>query len=119
MNDQITPLETGLGLFVKMEKPDFIGKGALVAQGKPSRKRVGLKLTDRGIAREACQIFADAQGALPIGQTTSGTHCPFLGYAVAMGLVAVDYALPGTAVWIDVRGRKLRAEVVKLPFYKA
>ncbi len=118
MDENITPVETGLGFFVKMDKEDFIGKAAMAAQGKPARKRVGLKLTDRGIAREACDVYAAAEAAEPVGRTTSGTHCPYLGYAVAMALVPVGSAALGTALWIDVRGRRLRAEVVKLPFYK-
>jgi aminomethyltransferase len=118
MDENIMPAETGLGIFVKMDKEDFIGKAAMAAQGKPARKRVGLKLTDRGIAREACGVFALADAAEAVGKTTSGTHCPYLGYAVAMALVPVEYAALGTALWIDVRGRRLRAEVVKLPFYK-
>ena len=50
--------------------------------------------------------------------TTSGTHCPFLGYPAAMALVDIGFKDPGTALEVDVRGRRVAAEVVKLPFYK-
>ena len=109
----ITPLEAGLGRFVKMEKPDFIGKSALQADIK--RKLVGLKVTGRGIIREHMQIFADER---EIGFSTSGTHCPFLGAPYAMALVDKDYSALKTPVEADVRGRRVTAEVVPLPFYQ-
>jgi aminomethyltransferase len=115
MTDEITPFEAGLGMFVKMEKEDFIGKDALEKLGTPHRVRVGLELTDRGIAREECAVF---DGETEVGITTSGTMAPFIGKAIAMALVQKDYAATGTPVQIDVRGRKLAARVVDLPFYK-
>ena len=115
MDDTITPKEAGLGIFVKMDKEDFIGKKAIEAKGPLTRKRVGLKVTGRGIVREQQAVYADGK---QIGITTSGTHCPYLGYPVAMALLDVNYKEPGTAVEVDVRGRRVAAEVVKLPFYK-
>ena len=115
MTDTITPFEADLAAFVKMEKADFIGKDALLKGGIPNRTRVGLSLLDRGIARENSPVFcADKE----IGLVTSGTFAPYLGCAIAMALLDKYYATVGTVVEIDVRGRKLRAEVVKLPFYK-
>ncbi|MEG0995523.1 MAG: glycine cleavage system aminomethyltransferase GcvT, partial [Clostridia bacterium] len=76
MDDSVTPFETGLGNYVKLDKPGFIGKAALVAAGEPRRARVGLRMTGRGIAREHFPVFRrDKQ----VGLTTSGTHCPTLG----------------------------------------
>lgn len=115
MDDAITPKEAGLGIFVKMDKEDFIGKKAIEAKGPLTRKRVGLKVTGRGIVREQQAVYADGK---QIGITTSGTHCPYLGYPVAMALLDISYKEPGTAVEVDVRGRRVAAEVVKLPFYK-
>ena len=57
MNDEISPKEAGLGIFVKMDKPDFIGKSALEQKGAPTRRRVGLKVTGKGIIREAQYVF--------------------------------------------------------------
>ena len=79
------------------------------------RRRVGLKMTGRGIAREECPVY---DGERQIGVVTSGTHCPWLGCAVALALVEADYKGPGTPVQVDVRGRRVEAEVVKTPFYK-
>ncbi len=115
MNEDITPFEAGLSFGVKMEKPDFIGKAALAAAGEPSRVRVGLVMTGRGIAREHQDVFL---GDERIGETTSGTHCPAVGKAVAMALVDVAHSAPGTLVDVDVRGRRVSAQIVPLPFYK-
>ena len=73
-------------------------------------------MTGRGIAREHCDVWADGQ---MIGHTTSGTHCPYIGAAIAMALVDKQYTQVGQQVEVDVRGRKISAEVVALPFYKA
>ena len=115
MNDEITPLETGLNFAVKMDKPDFIGKAAIEAKGEPKIKRVGLKVTGRGVIREAEDVLVDGK---VVGHTTSGTHCPFLGYPVAMALVDPKYSELGQKLEVSVRGRSVEAEVVPLPFYK-
>ena len=115
MDDTVSPLETDLGFFVKLDKEDFIGKDALLAAGEPNRCRIGLKVTGRGIAREHCPVYV---GDKQIGMTTSGTHCPFIGLPVAMALVETGYGEIGTEVEIEIRGRKVTAEVIALPFYK-
>lgn len=115
MTDDITPLEAGLGIFVKMGKAEFVGKEALEAKGAPQQKRVGLKVTGRGIIREHADVYV---GDKKIGQTTSGTHCPYVKAPLAMALLESEYTAVGTAVEADVRGRRVAAEVVKLPFYK-
>ncbi len=115
MDEQVTPLEAGLGFAVKMTKEDFIGKKALEEKGEPARKRIGLKVTGRGIIREHQDVYL---GDRLIGHTTSGTHCPYLGCPVAMALVDADCTEPGTKVEADVRGRRVEAQIVPLPFYK-
>lgn len=115
MDDTITPLETGLNFAVKMKKEDFIGKRAIEDKGPLQRKRVGLKVAGRGIIREEAPVFYDGK---EIGRTTSGTHCPFLGYAAAMAMLEIGYTELGTMVEAEVRGRIIPAEVVALPFYK-
>ncbi|WHH57164.1 glycine cleavage system aminomethyltransferase GcvT [Petroclostridium sp. X23] len=115
MDDTVDPLETGLGFAVKMQKDDFIGKKAIEAKGDFTRKRIGLKVTGRGIIREHEDVFSGEQ---LIGHTTSGTYCPYLGYPVAMALLDIAYTGIGTKVEVVVRGRKVEAEVVKMPFYK-
>ena len=115
MDDTVTPFETDLGVFVKMDKADFIGKQALAAKGEPQITRVGLKVTGRGIVREHCALYQNGQ---LVGQTTSGTHCPFIGGAIAMALVDKSASLVGTALEADVRGRRIAVEVIPTPFYK-
>lgn len=115
MDETINPLEAGLDFSVKMQKEDFIGKAGIEKNLPVSRKRVGLKVTGRGIVRENCPVFL---GERQIGVTTSGTHCPYLGYPVAMALVKADQTEAGTGVEVDVRGRRVAAEITPLPFYK-
>jgi len=113
MNDSIDPLETCIEVRGKMKK-EFIGRDAIEAKGAFTRKRVGLKVTGRGVARENEKVFV---GDKEIGWTTSGTHCPFLGYAVAMAILDIDYTEIGTQVEVDIRGRRVSAEVVATSFY--
>ena len=115
MDDTVTPFETGLGNYVKMEKADFIGKRAMIEKGEPSIARFGLVMTGRGIAREHCTVF---KGDKEIGHTTSGTLCPFVNKAVAMALLQKEGLSLGDIVEVDVRGRRIAAEIVPLPFYK-
>lgn len=114
MDETVSPLEAGLSFAVKMTKDDFIGKKALE---KPvARKRIGIKVTSRGIVRENSNVFSEG---LLIGKTTSGTLLPYCDYAGAMALINASADVKtGTAVSVDVRGRILDAEVITLPFYK-
>ena len=114
MDDTVSPLETGLDHFVKLDKDDFIGKAALVAAGMPTRARVGLKMIGRGIAREHFPVFA---GETEIGHTTSGTFIPTQEAALAMALISAEHCAIGTRLFVDIRGKKVEAEVVPLPFY--
>ena len=115
LSAEINPYEAVLGIFVKMDKPDFIGKAALEKARPVSRRKVGLKVTGRGIIREHCDVYV---GDEKVGFVSSGTHCPYLGYAVGMAMVPVEYKEPGTKLLVDVRGRKVECEVIKTPFYK-
>lgn len=111
LSEVLSPRVAGLGPFIKMDKPAFIGKEAL--EPKRTQKRIGLVLTDKGIAREGAPVY---DGDREIGGVTSGTKSPTLDKAIAMAIVPVEFE--GEAAQIDVRGRKLAAQVVKLPFYK-
>lgn len=111
LNEDFLATEVGLNIFIKMDK-DFIGKKAL-AENPPKYKRKGVKLIDRGIAREHSDVYA---GGRKIGFVTTGTHSPTLGYAIAMVRIEKDF--DGDTVEIDVRGRRLKAQVIKMPFYK-
>ena len=115
MDDDVSPLETGLGFAVKMKKDDFIGKKALEEHAELTRKRVGLEVIGRGIIREHQDVYADGK---VIGHTTSGTKGPFIDKAVGMALLETDYTDVGTKLQVDVRGRMIDVQVVALPFYK-
>lgn len=115
MDDTITPYEAGLGFCVKMKKENFIGKAALEGKKDVTRKCVGLKVTGRGIAREHQEVYV---GDKKIGFTASGSHCPFLGGAYATAILDIDYTEIGTKVEVDVRGKRVEAEVFPTPFYK-
>lgn len=115
MNEDITPIEASLSFAVKLNKEDFIGKDALIRQKTPTRNRVGLKIIGRGIAREESNVYKDDKR---IGFTTSGTHLPYVNYAGAMALIDTEYSIEGTKLEVDVRGKRIEAIVVALPFYK-
>jgi aminomethyltransferase len=117
LDDSTTPLEAGLDWVVKFSKSSFIGREALLKQketGVP-RKLVGLEMTDAGIARGGYPIFAQGER---IGEVTSGTKSPTLQKAIAMAYVRTDHATVGNSVEVEIRGRRARARVVPLPFYR-
>ena len=116
LRDDLSPLEAGLGRFVKLDREDFVGRAALLAQKTAgiARKRVGLEIIDRGIAREGAPVLQDGKA---VGVVTSGTMSPTLERAIAMAMVPKELAEPGTTLAVDVRGKALQAKVVKLPFY--
>lgn len=115
MDDTITPIEAGLGFAVKMQKEAFIGKEALEANGPIAKKRVGLKVIDRGIVRGHSPLY---HHNTQVGLSTSGTHCPYLDYPVAMALVDTAHSAPGTILEAEVRGKRIKTVIVPLPFYK-
>ena len=113
-----TPFEAGLGRVVKLSKPaDVTGRAALekAAADGPRKRLVGLVLRGRGIARHGYPVL-DAGG--PTGVVTSGTMSPTLGTAIAMAYVAPHHAEPGTMLDVEIRGARVAAEVVPLPFYR-
>ncbi len=118
LNDEITPLEADLGWSVRLKKSaDFIGKSALLQQKEAGlqRKRVGVVLKEKAIARAGSELYvADTK----IGELTSGTLSITLGYPIGMGYADVAYTTPGTAITVDVRGKRIPAEIIALPFYK-
>ncbi|HKI04834.1 MAG TPA: glycine cleavage system aminomethyltransferase GcvT [Thermoanaerobaculia bacterium] len=117
LDETTTPFEAGLGWVVKLDKGDFLGRGALVAQkaaGTP-RKLVGFEVQGRGIARQGHGVVTDG-GA--VGTVTSGTWSPTFEKALGMAYVPPELAAPGTALTLDVRGKALQAVVVELPFYR-
>jgi aminomethyltransferase len=117
MDESTTLVEAGLGWIVGWKKADFIGKSVLDAQkaNGVKRKLVGFEMTERGIARGGNPILVDG---VDVGKVTSGTQTPFLKKAIGLGYVPATAAQPGQALEIDIRGRRVAAMVVPLPFYK-
>lgn len=118
IDDTTSPIESGLGWITKFTK-DFIDKDVLLAQkenGTP-RRLIGFTMIDRGIPRKDYRIL-DGNGN-EIGVVTSGTQSPSLDQAIGMGYVKNDFKAPGTEIFIEVRNKSLKAEISKLPFYKA
>jgi aminomethyltransferase len=117
IDDTTSPLEAGLGWITKFSK-SFVNSAELEAQKAAgvARKLVGFELWDKGIPRHDYPI-TDAQGAV-IGKVTSGTMSPTLGKAIGLGYVPTAMAAPDTEIYIEVRGKLLKAQVVKIPFVK-
>lgn len=118
LGPDITPLEAGLGIFVKLGKGDFNGREALQSQkdsGVP-RKLAGIEMIDRGIPRSHYPIYSEA--GIKIGEVTTGTQSPTLKRNVGLALLDSSFVQTGTEVYVEIRGKKLKARVVPAPFYK-
>ncbi len=117
IDDTTSPLEAGLGWITKFTK-DFTARPILEQQKAEGvqRKLVGLEMVDKGIPRHGYKI-QDAEGN-EIGYVTSGTQSPTLGKAIAIAYVAKGFAAEGTEVFVVVRDKALKAQVVKMPFLK-
>ncbi|MEE1945974.1 glycine cleavage system aminomethyltransferase GcvT [Pedobacter sp. KR3-3] len=117
IDDTTSPIEAGLGWITKFTKP-FTNSEALLAQKEAGvqRKLIGFEMIDRGIPRHDYPIV-DALGNV-IGKVTSGTQSPSLQKAIGMGYVNKEMAKEGTEIFIDIRNSKIKAKVVKFPFYK-
>jgi aminomethyltransferase len=119
LNETIDPIQAGLGWAVKLDKGEFVGRQALAdaAESIAVRpQRVGLELEGKRAAREGSPVLADE--TTPVGAVTSGSYVPWLEKSIAMGYVVPKYGYAGAKVLIDVRGSKIPAAVVPLPFYK-
>jgi aminomethyltransferase len=117
IDETTSVLEADLGWIVGWKKTDFIGAEALRQQKAEgvTRRIVGFELEERGIARHGYDVYVDGAKA---GVVTSGTQTPFVKKAIGMAYVPVDRTAPETAIEIDIRGRRTRARIVPLPFYK-
>jgi aminomethyltransferase len=118
IDDTTSPLEAGLGWITKLKKGDFIDSDYLnnqKAEGT-ARRLVGFEMVERGIPRHD-YLIEDAEGNV-IGKVTSGTQSPSLGKAIGLGYVSQSFAKSGSEIYIAIRNKKIKAEVVKLPFYK-
>lgn len=117
LTDEITPLEAGLGIFVKLDKEEFIGKEAIAAQKAEGLKRkiVGIELKDKAIPRHGYDVEVDGK---VIGQVTTGYNSISTGKSVCMALIDAEYAKLGTEVAVRIRKRVFPGEVTKKRFYE-
>jgi len=115
------PMQAGLGRVVNLKKEgDFVGRAAVEA-GPPDGARVliGLRADGKRAGRAEYSIFDGDTGDTLVGAVTSGALSPSLGYPIAMAYVDAALSAPGTALQLDVRGSRVAASVVPLPFYTA
>ena len=115
LGDDITPLDAGLDRYVKLNKSDFVGKGALAAQktGGLKKRLIAFKLTESGVPRQGYEITVDNA---PAGAVTSGTMSPSLRVGIGMGFIDAKIKdLAGLA--IVIRNRPAAAQIAALPFY--
>lgn len=118
LSDDISPLEAGLGIFVKFDKPEFIGREALLRQKEEGLRRriVGLELLDRNIARHGYEVLSP-EGEV-IGHVTTGYRGISTDRSIAMALIDARYAAKDTEVKVRIRRKEIPARVVAKKFYK-
>jgi aminomethyltransferase len=121
LDEDISPLEAGVGYFVALSKGDFTGHAALARQkaAGPSRKLVGFKMAERcAPPRPGYPIWSAAGATASMGRVTSGTQSPSLGIGIGLGFVEPEFSPANTAIGIEVRGKQLPALVVSRPIYR-
>jgi aminomethyltransferase len=113
----ISPLEADLGWIVKLDKGDFVGRGALLKQQESGlrRKLVGFEMRGRGIGRDGYEVRL---GGVPSGWVTSGSPSPTLNKNIGLCYLPVEHAQPGLAIEIMIRNQPVDAVTVETPFYK-
>jgi aminomethyltransferase len=118
LDESTTPVEAGVGFFVSLDKGDFNGRAVLAEQKAcgVKKKCVAFKMTDKSAPpRPHYPIWAN--GA-PVGEVVSGTQSPSLNLGIGMGYVPPEWAAPGTAIEIEIRGKRAPAVVVSKPIYR-
>jgi aminomethyltransferase len=117
IDESTTAVEADLNWIVGWKKDDFIGAGVLREQkaSGPARKIVGFEMLERGIGRHGYDAYV---GDARVGVVTSGTQTPYLKKSIGMAYLPIAQNAPGTEFDVDIRGRRTRARVVPMPFYK-
>lgn len=118
LDEDITPVEAGLSMFVKMDKPEFIGREVVVAQKAegPTRKCVGLEVLDRAIPRHGYEVL-DKEGNV-VGAITTGYRGLSVDKSIAMAMVKAECAAMGTELQVQIRKKRFPAVVTSKKFYK-
>jgi aminomethyltransferase len=117
IDDTTSPIEAGLGWITKFNK-EFVNSAfhKQIKENGQLKKLVAFEMVDRGIPRQHYEIM-DATGNI-IGEVTSGTQSPSLNKGIGLGYVAKEFSKLGTEIYINIRNKYLKAQVVKLPFLK-
>lgn len=118
LSAEITPIMAGLGIFCKLDKPEFIGKDALAAQkaeGAP-RKLVGIEISDNAVPRAGYPV--ELEDGTQVGVVTTGYHSITLDKSICFALVDAAYSALDTALWIHIRKRTFPGVVIKKRFYQ-
>jgi glycine cleavage system T protein (aminomethyltransferase) len=121
LDEQTTPIEAGLGFFVALDKPEFVGRTILADQKTKgvSRKCVAFKMTDKTAPpRPQYPIWSAGSQPRRVGTVVSGTQSPSLGIGIGMGYVPPSLAQPGTCIEIEIRSKRAAATVVSKPIYR-
>tara|TARA_B100001248_G_C27399064_1_gene468362 strand:+ start:9182 stop:10249 length:1068 start_codon:yes stop_codon:yes gene_type:complete len=116
LSDLTSPTAAKLNWVVKFDKGDFLGKQKMLQAKQEGTEQtlICLKMQDRGIPREKYAVYTEDEQQ--VGTVTSGTMSPSLGLGIAIAYVDSKHAKLGDSLWIDIRGRKAKALVVKPPF---
>ena len=116
ISKDISPLEAGLGKFVKIGKDSFIGKEALAKQAEKGLKRklVGFEMLERGIPRSHYEVKVNEES---VGFVTTGSFSPSLNKNIGMALIGAEYAVEGNEIEIVIRNKALKARIINMPFY--
>lgn len=119
LSSERTPLQAGMGFFVKLDKGDFVGREVLARQKEEGlgERLVAIQCLAKGPPIRGGATVESESGE-ELGVLTSGTLSPSVGLAIGLAYLPVEAAKIGNAVQIDVRGRKVPAQIVKKPFYK-
>ncbi|MEW6686704.1 MAG: glycine cleavage system aminomethyltransferase GcvT [Candidatus Edwardsbacteria bacterium] len=112
-----TPLEAGLGWITKLEKPELVGREALLRQKQEGvkRKLIGFEVEGQNFPRQHYKIY---KGDQQIGQVTSGLFSPSISKGIGMGYVHSEFSKIGTPLEIEIRGKRIPGKIVETPFYK-
>jgi aminomethyltransferase len=124
ISDKLNVFEANLGRYCRLGRepegaPDFVGRDALLEVQKnsgPAKRLVGLEMIERGIGRDGYPVFS--LDGTRIGEITSGSPAPFLKKNIALAYVPIAFIEPGTEVAVEIRGQRVKAQVVPTPFYK-
>lgn len=117
LTDEISPVMAGLSMFCKLDKPEFIGREALIEQKQNgvAKRLVGIELRDKAIPRHGYAVLKDGK---QIGEVTTGYHCLSVDKSVCMALIDASCAKLGTEVEVQIRKKTFAGVVVKKRFYE-